>query len=146
MEDEVEAQGLCDIHTGACCYESSVSWVCRILSKPDCAEMNNSFFLGHDVPCPRGGSARHVGLAVTHYTTVPEACRGLARSVECIPGNPVDPWKTDPSETMCHRFDVPPESPPIPAGFFGAPRNLAVGDTDPDFRETLLGLELVKTH
>ena len=109
----------CD--AGACCYILYDYYMCVETPEWDCLATWAGTFLGLDTTCPTEGvsSATHNGVAVVHITDPAQTCgEGRGRS-DCIPGDPIDPWKTAIDAIMCHQFGIGPESPPIPADFFG---------------------------
>ncbi|UCE58729.1 MAG: hypothetical protein JSU63_14950 [Phycisphaerales bacterium] len=114
----------CDV--GACCYALGGT-MCLETTEQDCADSwgaYDSVFLGIHTTCPTEivGTATHHGVVVSHVTTPPQECPTVepeARGVDCVEGDPIDPWQTAPDAVMCHEFGVGPESPAIPADFFG---------------------------
>jgi hypothetical protein len=80
-------------------------------------------FLGVGVDCPTQTIDVEVeepgGDIFIHTIVVPADCADTPiRQRDCVPGTPIDAWKSPENASMCHSFDVT-GSPPIPADFFG---------------------------
>ena len=111
---------------GACCYTLAGYFMCVDTTEDDCAETwgpFNSAFQGIDTACPTEGvvSAIHNGVVIVHVVDPAQECYALGRGRDCTSGPPYyDAWITAEDETLEHQFnDDYPQSPAIPAGFFG---------------------------
>ncbi len=115
---------------GACCTEyNGVVAGCVVMTKQDCEALGNggddAYYQGHGTLCPpvQSAPADHLSVMVHHFTGAPWQCSIVGplapRAAASIPGDPIDPWRTMPDALMCHQFDAGPESPAIPADFFG---------------------------
>jgi hypothetical protein len=105
---------------GACCLGGSD---CVLATEDQCITVLGGTFLGVEADCPTQTIDVEIeepgGSIFIHTIEVPADCAdtpGL-RS-DCVPGTPIDAWKSPESASMCHSFNDP-DSPPIPADFFG---------------------------
>ncbi|UCC29690.1 MAG: hypothetical protein JSU86_15980, partial [Phycisphaerales bacterium] len=112
---------------GACCHGVRA---CAEQTRAECLAHTPDpaepwTFRGFCTKCPDqgGGTAEHDGVIVRHFPRSAdplEVCVNKARESrnDCVEGDFIDAWATDPFQDMRHNFGVE-GSPPIPAGFFG---------------------------
>ncbi len=111
---------------GACCNGIPG---CALMTQQACLDLGTQFpatgwtYQGNCTRCPtqNTSTAEHDGVAVVHFPVGAQECAGgalLATNRGCLAVGFIDAWKTDVDSVMRHTFGIP-ESPAIPAGFFG---------------------------
>ena len=113
---------------GACCISNTAGTSCDFITEQACLTAGGTYY-GDDTYCG-GITAVPIeegdGTVFIHHVFSVRGCpdpgsAALAALASLEPSAPpyLDAWSSDSTQVMCHQFGVGPESPPIPADFFG---------------------------